>query len=177
MRIGEGAFAMNQSFYTAALGAQQQMQRMNVQANNIANVNTYGYKAEKAAFQALMFGMVEGTEDQLPRGSGARISGTVTDFTQGPMISTERPHDYAISGEGFFALYEPATGAITFTRDGSFTLSMFQETDEEGNIRDVWYLSDGEGRQVMDTQGYEDGTAGGYAYYICAWFLRRNLLV
>ena len=145
---------MNQSFYAAALGAQQQMQRMNVQANNIANVNTYGYKAEKAAFQTLMYGMMEGTEDQLPRGSGARLAGTVTDFSAGPMVSTERAQDYAISGEGFFALYEPATGAVTYTRDGSFTLSMYQEADEEGNVTDVWYLSDGEGRQVLDTQGY-----------------------
>ena len=39
---------MNQSFYTAALGAQQQMLRLNVQGNNIANVNTYGYKGEKS---------------------------------------------------------------------------------------------------------------------------------
>lgn len=145
---------MNQSFYAAAVGAQQQMQRMNVQANNIANVNTYGYKAEKAAFQTLMYGMLEGTEDQIPRGSGARLSGTVTDFSIGPAVSTERSLDYMINGEGFFALFEPATGAVTYTRDGSFTISMFQEADEEGNLVDVWYLSDGEGRQVLDAQGY-----------------------
>ena len=50
---------MIQAFYSAAVGAQQQMQKMNVQANNIANVNTCGFKAEKPAFQALMYGMVE----------------------------------------------------------------------------------------------------------------------
>ena len=47
---------MIQAFYSAAVGAQQQMQKMNVQANNIANVNTCGFKAEKPAFQALMYG-------------------------------------------------------------------------------------------------------------------------
>ena len=46
---------MIQAFYSAAVGAQQQMQKMNVQANNIANVNTCGFKAEKPAFQALMY--------------------------------------------------------------------------------------------------------------------------
>ena len=51
---------MIQAFYSAAVGAQQQMQKMNVQANNIANVNTCGFKAEKPAFQALMYGMVNG---------------------------------------------------------------------------------------------------------------------
>ena len=60
---------MIQAFYSAAVGAQQQMQKMNVQANNIANVNTCGFKAEKPAFQALMYGMVNGIGgDQLPKG-------------------------------------------------------------------------------------------------------------
>lgn len=48
---------MIQAFYSAAVGAQQQMQKMNVQANNIANVNTCGFKAEKPAFHALMYGL------------------------------------------------------------------------------------------------------------------------
>ena len=55
-----GGELMIQAFYSAAVGAQQQMQKMNVQANNIANVNTCGFKAEKPAFQALMYGMVNG---------------------------------------------------------------------------------------------------------------------
>ena len=45
---------MNMSFYTGAVGAYQQQQRMNVQANNIANVKNYGYKAERATFHHLM---------------------------------------------------------------------------------------------------------------------------
>ena len=65
---------MIQAFYSAAVGAQQQMQKMNVQANNIANVNTCGFKAEKPAFQALMYGMVNGIGgDQLPKGSGTGV--------------------------------------------------------------------------------------------------------
>ena len=46
---------MNSSFYTAAVGAAQQQLRLNVQANNIANVNTQGFKAEKATFASLMY--------------------------------------------------------------------------------------------------------------------------
>ena len=46
---------MNMSFFNAAVGAQQQQQRMNVQANNIANVNTHGFKAERATFAQLMY--------------------------------------------------------------------------------------------------------------------------
>lgn len=145
---------MNQSFYTAAVGAREQMLRLNVQANNIANVNTYGYKVEKPAFQTLMYGMIRGEADEIPRGTGAKLSGTTTDFSKGIMMDTGRAQDYAIQGDGFFALYEPETGEITYTRDGSFSLSMYQEPDENGNLQEVFYLSDGEGRQVLDTQGY-----------------------
>ena len=145
---------MNQSFYTAAVGAREQMLRLNVQGNNIANVNTYGYKVEKPAFQTLMYGMIRGVEDEVPRGTGMKLSGTTTDFSNGIMMDTGRAQDYAIQGEGFFALYEPETGEITYTRDGSFSLSMYQEPGEDGSLQEVFYLSDGEGRQVLDTQGY-----------------------
>lgn len=65
---------MLQAFYNAALGAQQQMQRLNIQANNIANVNTFGFRAEKPSFEALMYRMVNGVDgEQLPKGSGTRI--------------------------------------------------------------------------------------------------------
>ena len=102
---------MIQAFYSAAVGAQQQMQKMNVQANNIANVNTCGFKAEKPAFQALMYGMVDGIGgDQLPKGSGTRMVSTATDF--------------------------------------------FQEQDEEGEWHEVYYLTDGAGRQVLNSSGY-----------------------
>lgn len=152
---------MLQAFYSATVGAQQQMLRMDVQANNIANVNTNGYKAQVPAFQALMYGMLDGIDGaQLPRGSGAYMSGTATNWADGTLEETGRDLDFAIVGEGYFALYEPGTGEISFTRDGSFTLAGFQEangqTDENGNpvIETVYYLSDGEGRQVMGQDGF-----------------------
>ena len=96
---------MIQAFYSAAVGAQQQMQKMNVQANNIANVNTCGFKAEKPAFQALMYGMVNGIGgDQLPKGSGTRMVSTETDFSQAPVEETGRKQDYAIAETAFLPL-------------------------------------------------------------------------
>lgn len=148
---------MIQGFYSAVVGAQQQMQRMNVQGNNISNVNTYGFKAQVPSFQALMYRMQEGAEgSQLPRGSGAYMSGTATNWQDGVFQETGRDLDYAIVGEGYFALYEPGTGEISFTRDGSFTLSAFQVEDQnaEGGVSYVYYLSDGEGRQVLNQSGY-----------------------
>lgn len=146
---------MLQGFYSASLGAQQQMQRMGVHGNNIANVNTYGYKAEKPAFGTLMYSMVEGAEgEQLPKGSGAQMISTATDFHQADLLQTGRDQDYAIIGEGFFALYDPATQEISYTRDGSFAPAMFQRQNEDGEWEDVYYLTDGDGRQVLSTEGY-----------------------
>ena len=111
---------MIQAFYSAAVGAQQQMERMNVQANNIANVNTYGFKAEKPAFEALMYGMVNGIEgEQIPKGSGTRMVSAATDFNQGPIEETGRKQDYAISGDGFFALFDPVSYTHLGNNDGA----------------------------------------------------------
>ncbi|MBP1757813.1 MAG: flgG [Firmicutes bacterium] len=146
---------MNMSFYTAAVGASQQQKRMNVVANNIANVNTYGYKAEKPSFAALMYGNVTGIDEQnLPRGTGARLISADTDFgAMGPVADTGRSLDYAILGRGFFALKDPTTGEISYTRDGSFTMSGYQLPNEEGTLTQVFMLSDGEGRFVLDESG------------------------
>lgn len=148
---------MLQGFYSAVVGAQQQMYRMDVQGNNISNVNTNGFKAQVPSFQALMYRMQEGAEgSQLPRGSGAYMSGTATNWDKGTIQETGRDLDYAIIGEGFFALYDPGTGEVSFTRDGAFTLSSFQvdDPDAEGGVGHAYYLSDGEGRQVLNQSGY-----------------------
>lgn len=146
---------MIQAFYNAAVGAQQQMLRLNVQANNIANVNHYGFRAEKPAFEALMYRNIVGADGaELPKGAGTRVVSTATDFSQAALEETGRAQDYAIFGLGFFALFDPSTQEISFTRDGSFSPAMFQEQNEAGELEHVWYLSDGEGRQVLNTGGY-----------------------
>ena len=152
---------MLQGFYSAAVGAQQQMLRMDVHGNNISNVNTNGFKAQVPAFQALMYGMLDGIDgSQLPVGSGAALTGTTTNWEKGSLQDTGRDLDFAIIGEGYFALYDPGTGEVSFTRDGAFSLAAFQEvseeTDENGEpiINTVYYLSDGEGRQVLGEDGY-----------------------
>lgn len=146
---------MIQAFYNAAVGAQQQMLRLNVQANNIANVNHYGFRAEKPAFEALMYRNIAGADGaELPKGAGTRVVSTATDFSQAALEETGRAQDYAIFGLGFFALFDPSTQEISFTRDGSFSPAMFQEQNEAGELEHVWYLSDGEGRQVLNTGGY-----------------------
>ncbi len=158
---------MNISFYTASVGAQQQQERLNVHGNNLANVNNYGFKAKKPSFSQLMTGPVQGIEEDLPRGVGARMIEADTDFAQSGLADTGRELDYGIEGDGFFALMDPTSGEISYTRDGSFVLSSYQDMedvdvlDENGEPTGEtqrqpvthWYLSDGLGRFVMSTIG------------------------
>ncbi len=132
---------MMQGFYAAALGAQQQMERLGIHGNNIANVNTQGFKNEGVSFSASMYSALNGVQgESLPKGSGALIASAPINFSTGSYLQTGRSLDYAIFGEGFFALEEP-DGSISYTRDGSFTKS---ELDGE------FYLADGYGRRVLD---------------------------
>jgi len=161
---------MNMSFYTGAVGAYMQNQRMNVQANNIANVNNYGFKAERATFHHLMYGNVLGIdEEQLPRGTGTKMVKASVDFlSSNGYAETGRRFDFAIEGDGFFAVYDPSNGDITFTRAGTFMMAQFQlppDEDAEPEIDPVtgeevapepgteWRLSDNQGRCVLDSMG------------------------
>ena len=160
---------MNMSFYSAAVGAYQQQLRMDVQANNIANVNTQGFRCERAAFGELMNRNVEGINgNNLPKGTGARMIHAPIDFTTSRGFKeTGMDFDFAINGNGFFAVYDLATQDISFTRDGAFEMNEFlippaedaePEYDENGELIEpqatsVWRLSDNFGRCVLDPQG------------------------
>lgn len=145
---------MNLSFYTASVGAQQQQDRLDVHANNIANVNTYGFRAKIPSFQSLMTGPVQGINEDLMRGVGSRMVDAETDFRTSGLLGTDRLLDFAIEGNGFFGLADPVTGEISYTRDGSFALSEFFTEDEEtGETVRRWHLSDGLGRFVLGVDG------------------------
>lgn len=148
---------MDPSFYTAAVSAAQQQLRMNVHGNNIANVNTYGFRCKRPTFNALMVGNMDGINEDLPRGVGSRMVMAATDFSSKGVTGTERDLDYAIDGDGFFALFDPASGTYSYSRDGSFIMSerKVDVTNEDGETEQtsIWYLSDGLGRFVLGQDG------------------------
>ena len=122
---------MNQSFYIGAVGAQQQLQRLNIHGDNISNVNTNGFKANRAHFAALLYQDHRGVEEELPMGVGTSLLMTSTDFSQGGPADTGRTLDYYIDGAGFFGVVDLITGEVTFTRNGAFYLSeLVRETGE-----------------------------------------------
>jgi len=138
---------MDQSFYIGAVGAHQQLRHLNIQGDNIANVNTQAYKANKARFIKLMYQKDERTAGEpQDKGLGAKVLMTDNDFQQGPGEETGRLLDYMIEGRGFFAVKELDTGEIFYTRNGAFKMAQLEEGGD-------WYLSDGLGRMVMDQDG------------------------
>ena len=124
---------MNLSLYSAATGMEAQQLNLNTIANNLANVNTPGFKRSKIEFQDLLYqkparasGSDSGGGNLVPTGSevgnGTRVAATSKVFTQGQLTQTGEKLDVAIQGDGFFEVQRP-DGTIGFTRDGSFKLN------------------------------------------------------
>jgi flagellar basal-body rod protein FlgG len=123
---------MNLSLYSAATGMEAQELNLNTIANNLANVNTPGFKKSKIEFQDLLYtkprtsGTDTGGGNLLPTGvevgNGARVAATSKVFTQGQVTQTGEQLDLAIQGDGFFEVQQP-DGTIAYTRDGSFKLN------------------------------------------------------
>lgn len=120
------------SLWIAKTGLDAQQTRMSVIANNLANVNTTGFKRARAAFEDLLYQDLrqaggqtsEQTESPsgLNIGTGVRVVGTQKLFTQGNLLQTSNPLDIAILGRGFFQVLLP-DGTQAYTRDGSFQVN------------------------------------------------------
>lgn len=128
---------MNQALWVAKTGLDAQQTRMTVISNNLANVNTTGFKRGRASFEDLMYqtlrqpGGQTSQQTQAPTGlmlgTGVRVVATDKMFTQGNFQQTNNPFDLAINGRGFFQVQMP-DGTIQYTRDGSF------EIDSQGQL-------------------------------------------
>ena len=123
---------MNPALWVAKTGLDAQQLRMNVVANNLANVNTTGFKRDHAVFEDLIYQTIrqvgaQSTEDsELPSGlalgTGVRPVATEKLFTQGNVTLTGNSLDVAIQGRGFFQILQP-DGSIAYTRDGTFQVN------------------------------------------------------
>jgi flagellar basal-body rod protein FlgG len=123
---------MNLSLYSAATGMEAQQLNLNTIANNLANVNTPGFKRSKIEFQDLLYqeprasGTDSGGGNLVPTGvevgNGSRVAATSKVFTQGQLTNTGEKLDVAIQGDGFFEVQRP-DGTIGYTRAASFKLS------------------------------------------------------
>ena len=123
---------MLRSLYSAAAGMESQQMNLDVISNNLANVNTTGFKKSKIEFQELLYqttrapGADQGSGNQLPTGiqigQGSRPVATARIFTNGDLSQTGEQLDVAIQGDGFFEVQMP-DGSTAYTRDGAFKTS------------------------------------------------------
>jgi flagellar basal-body rod protein FlgG len=105
---------------------------MNVISNNLANVNTTGFKRDRAVFEDMLYQNVKQAGGQtdansqaptgLMLGTGVRIVATEKLHSQGNMVTTQNPLDLAISGDGYFQIAK-GDGSLAYTRDGGFKIS------------------------------------------------------
>jgi flagellar basal-body rod protein FlgG len=125
-------YALSRALNTAATGMAAQEAHVNTISNNIANVNTTGYKKERTEFESLHYQTIKEAGSRTSNnsvhnvghqvGSGTRVSGISREFSQGAPQITNNPFDLMINGEGFFGIQLPDT-SVSYTRDGSFNVN------------------------------------------------------
>jgi flagellar basal-body rod protein FlgG len=123
---------MDASMWIAKTGLDAQQMRMSVISNNLANVNTTGFKRDRASFEDMLYqnlrqpGAQVGANAQSPTGlmlgTGVRMVSTEKTHVQGSLVTTKNALDMAIQGDGFFQILQP-DGTVSYTRDGAFKLS------------------------------------------------------
>ena len=139
---------MTTGFHTAATGMIWTQKSLGVTANNVANVSTQGYKADKASFADLLYTEVRGQPNQSPDlkvGHGSKLGKTDTMFATASLDETGQPQDYALPvARNFFAV-RTDDGRTAYPRSGRFALSRHADGR--------FYLVDGAGENVLDANG------------------------
>lgn len=127
---------MLEGLNAAASGMEAQQQQFDSIGNDLANVSTTGYKAERVDFRDLLYNQVDVAGTTTTQGTGAAAHVAGRDQSQGAIQSTGNPLDLAIEGSGFFTVKTP-DGKLALTRDGSLDIdSRGQLTTAEGALLD-----------------------------------------
>ncbi len=142
---------MMRSLWTAATGMTAQQLQVDTIANNLANINTVGFKRERIEFKSLIYENIreatsndrgDGKPVNLLAGHGVRPVATSKSFTQGNIERTDNPLDIGIEGDGFYVVQLP-NGTHRYTKDGTLKLSL-----AEGGLMVV----NADGYAILDTE-------------------------
>ena len=153
---------MMRSLWTAASGMISQQTSVDTIANNLANVNTVGYKQESTQFKSLLYQNLQSKTtsangENKPVGAqvglGSRVASVTSIYTQGTLNATDSNTDFAIQGDGFFSVRDTNSDDAVYTRNGHFTWS----TATEGVM-----LCTAEGYPVLSSDGTEIVLSGDY---------------
>lgn len=144
---------MMRSLWTAGSGMMAQQFNVDVISNNLANVNTLGYKKQRAEFKDLLYATLDraymldgsGKPVNLQAGHGVKVVSTANSFLTGNFQKTDNPLDMAIDGDAFFRIKGPK-GDEVYTRDGSFKIAVTPDGKK---------LVTSDGSSVLDDTGNE----------------------
>ena len=131
-------------YYSAASAVIHFQMAMDITGNNLANVNTIGFKASRPSFADLIYTERNNNNEETQFGHGMRVQKTDMMFEQSQVRSTGRMLDFAALDEGFFACGTPE-GITTYTKDGAFYMSH--------NPDGVWELCNEYGAYILDYDG------------------------
>lgn len=131
-------------YYSAASAVIHFQMAMDITGNNLANVNTNGFKASRPSFADLIYTERNNDNEETQFGHGMRVQKTDMMFEQSQIRSTGRKFDFAALDEGFFACATPE-GITTYTKDGAFYMTQTQEG--------VWELCNEYGAFILDYDG------------------------
>ncbi len=143
---------MMRALWSAASGMLAQQTNVDTIANNLANVNTTGYRSEKTEFKSLLYQTLQtrtttanGEQKPIPAqvGLGTRVASMTSSFEQGELVASESQTAFAIEGDGFFGI-QGADGEELYTRNGDFFWT---------NGTDGLTLATSEGYYVLDQEG------------------------
>ena len=163
---------MTSALQIARSGLDALDQKMKAISNNLANVNTTGFKKDRANFETLMYqsgrspGDPSGANSEyavgLGSGTGVRVAGTERIHTQGSLTSTDNALDMAIEGSGFFQVTRP-DGTTAYTRDGAFKLNSEGQLVTGGGdkLSPAITIPDGAQQVVIATDGTVSATLQG----------------
>ena len=153
---------MMRSLWSGVSGLNAHQVAMDVEANNIANVNTVGFKYSRTNFQNLLSQTVKsatapqgdlGGKNSLQIGLGATVSAVETMFKQGSLQNTDKTTDMAINGDGFFVVSDDGGKTYRYTRAGDFTFDANGNfVDPNGFIVQGW-LADPETHKIDTASG------------------------
>jgi flagellar basal-body rod protein FlgG len=159
---------MQRAVWSAASGMQAQQLQIDTIANNLANVNTAGFKRSRAEFQDLLYQTVTApgarsssttrTPGGIQLGLGARPSAVKKIFSQGDLKGTANPLDLAIEGAGFFKVLRP-DGTVSVTQPGQAAQTEVGQLELAGFVNPTGLLSLG-GNLFQPTESSGDATDG-----------------
>ena len=157
---------MVRSLWTAACGMNGQQSNIDTVANNLANVNTTGFKKQRVEFEDLLYQTVRtagtpATEDTITpvgvqMGHGVKVSATQRLFDQGSLQNTGNSSDIAIQGEGFFRVLQ-YDGSYAYTRDGSFKIDSWGQLVTSNGLKALPEITFPEGFRPETITVSQDG--------------------